>query len=277
MQVMSRSAFVAAVVESPGASRISLADPPVDSGQRRGGREHRVFQIESAHASLRRQAANHLLRERYAWRGYHSVSLPEGLSGSHFSLCATQDGKTIGTMTVGFENPYVLNCEDEFSHEVHTLRTSGLRLCEFTRLAIDPAAGSKAVLAALFHVAYIVAHRLRGVDTLLMEVNPRHVRYYQRMLGAHVFGSERMNTKVNAPAVLLRIDFAHVKSQIAAFSGRPAGASTERSLYSLAFSPVEEEGIMARLTNTESQPPSVGQRRFTFRLPIWRRWGFLGA
>lgn len=30
---------------------------------------------------------------------------------------------------------------------------------------------------------HIIAHRLNAFDDLLIEVNPRHVRYYERMLG----------------------------------------------------------------------------------------------
>ena len=273
---MSSSAVVAAVVDHGGSNRIFLMDSLGDPVIRGGNPERRTFQIESNHTPVRRQSANELLKERYAWRGYHSVSLPEDLSGSHFSLSATREGKTIGTMTVGFENTNVLNCEDAFAEEVHTLRASGRRLCEFTRLAVDPGVGTKAVLAALFHVAYIVAHRLRGVDTLLMEVNPRHVRYYERMLGARVFGSERLNTKVNAPAVFLTIDFEYVKSQIEAFAGRPEAAVGERSLYALAFTRQEEAGIIARLTTLHSLPTEK-PRPFAFRLPSSRPRALLGS
>lgn len=238
--------------------------------------ERRRFQIESVQTFMHRQSANQLLHDRYAWRGYHSVSLPIGLSGNHFSLCATSEGKTIGTMTVGFENPLVLNCEGEFAEEVRALRASGRRLCEFTRLAVEPGAGTQAVLAGLFHVAYIVAHRLRGMDTLLMEVNPRHVRYYQRMLGARVVGSERMNNKVKAPAVLLSIDFEYVKSRIEASDLPVQDMPTERSLYSMAFTRHEEEGIVARLMAL--QPERPGRRRsFPFRLPSWRGRSLVGS
>ena len=41
-------------------------------------------------------------------------------------------------------------------------------------------------------------------DYVVIEVNPRHVRYYERMLGFEVIGPERMNPRVEAPAVLLR-------------------------------------------------------------------------
>ena len=266
---MNSCAFVAAVPESGRSGRASVKTASSVARLGDGFAERRGFEIESVHTPVRRHSANQLLKDRYAWRGYHSVRLPDGLSGSHFSLSATRDGKTIGTMTVGFENPYTLSCEDAFAQEVHALRMSGRRLCEFTRLAVEPGTGTQAVLAALFHVSYIVAHRLRGMDTLLMEVNPRHVRYYERMLGARVFGSVRTNAKVNAPAVLLGIEFEYVKAQIERCAWRAEVAPNERSLYSLAFTQQEEDGIAARLKTP--QPERVDKRPpFSFRLPTWR-------
>lgn len=266
---MISNAVVAAVVDTGASYRAYRVDTPDDHIIRNASPERRGFQIESTHTPVRRQSANRLLRERYGWRGYQCVGLPEDPSRSHFSLSATRDGETIGTMTVGFETANPLNCEGAFPEEVQTLRASGRRLCEFTRLAVDPVAGTKAVLAALFHVAYIVAHRLRGVDTLLMEVNPRHVRYYERMLGARVFGSERINDKVNAPAVLLSLDFDYVTAQIEANAGRPERVAAERSLYALAFTRDEEAGIIARLTALQFQR-AAKPRPFLFRLPSFR-------
>lgn len=267
---MNSNAVFADVFDTGASNHIWRVGPLHDPVLRDASPEQRVFQIEAAHAHVPRQSANQLLKERYGWRGYKSVSLPDNLSGSHFSLSATREGKAIGTISVGFEDANMLNCEEAFPDEVETLRASRRRLCEFTRLAVDQGVGTRAVLAALFHVAYIVAHRLRGVDTLLMEVNPRHVRYYERMLGARVFGSERMNTKVNAPAVLLSIEFEHVKSQIEACAGRPESAATERSLYTLAFTRQEEAGIIARLTTMQAQQRAqraASPRPFMFRLP----------
>jgi hypothetical protein len=81
----------------------------------------------------------------------------------------------------------------------------------------------------------------------VIEVNPRHVRYYQRMLGFQIMGPQRMNRRVLAPAVLLCLDFNHTRTQIARFGGQPEAASIERSLYPLSFSEAEEAGILARL------------------------------
>jgi hypothetical protein len=96
-------------------------------------------------------------------------------------------------------------------------------------------------------VAYIIAHRLNGFHNLVIEVNPRHVMYYRRLLGFQILGPERLNRRVNAPAVLLSLELAHAYEQIARFGGRPELAATERSLYPYFFSPAEEAGIINRI------------------------------
>ena len=75
------------------------------------------------------------------------------------------------------------------------------------------------MIAALFHVAYIIAHRLRGFDALVMEVNPRHVRYYERMLGARVLllGMDKMIVRPErAPGT--RRHFVHIDKPPAALA-----------------------------------------------------------
>jgi hypothetical protein len=133
---------------------------------------------------------------------------------------------------------------------VADLRREGCTICEFTKLAMDSLVRSKRVLASLFHVAYIYAHRLKGFDSLLIEVNPRHVRYYEKMLGFKVMAFERLNARVNAPAVLMCLDFSHAHDQISRFGGNPAAADAERSLYPYFFSVREEAGIVGRLHGT---------------------------
>lgn len=206
-----------------------------------------MFRIRSADSFVHRDAADSLLKERYAWRGYHAVSLPSDQTANRITLSAAEGDNTIGTITIALDGPEGMSAEDAFPEEIAALRADRQRVCEFTKLAIDPVAGSKRVLAALFHVAYIVAHRIRGYDALVMEVNPRHVRYYQRMLGATVIGAERTNRFVNAPAVLLSIRFDYIREQIRLNVGTEQGHADERSLYPFAFSASEEHGIVDRL------------------------------
>ena len=121
--------------------------------------------------------------------------------------------------------------------------------CEFTKLAVDGEIKSKQVLAALFHIAFIYSFDIQEFTDLLIEVNPRHVKYYEKMLGFASWAETRVNRRVNAPAVLLRLELGYVRSQIAKFGGKPELAAGEKSLYPYAFSASEEVGIANRLSN----------------------------
>jgi hypothetical protein len=208
----------------------------------------RRFKIKTVDSDDRRRLVDQLLSTRYGWRGYKEVQLPTDRSVFKFSLAAVEDEVTIGSITVSFDGgPEGLTADQTFRDKVDELRSQGRRVCEFVRLAVDPTVGTKRVLAALFHIAYIVAHRVRRYDMLLIEVNPRHVAYYRRMLGFKVVAPERPNASVNAPAVLLGVDFEYVKAQIGEFAGQPERMSVERSLYPASFSLHEEAAIIARM------------------------------
>lgn len=215
------------------------------------------FRIEWADGRSARDSAAQLLESRYAWRGYHGVSLPRDPTAGRMTLAVTDGRATVGTITVGLDESAGLAAAETFPEEIAALRAEGLRLCEFAKLAAEPSAGGKHLLATLFHVAYLVAHRIRGADTLVMEVNPRHVGFYCRLLGARVIARGRINQTVSAPAVLLRIDFADVAAEIASFGGRPELAATCRSLYPLALSPEQEAEMLARLMDARPRAPKT--------------------
>jgi hypothetical protein len=227
------------LVENP---RIDLL-PDGPAGPRR-------FKIKAADKDSRRSLASKLLEARYLWRGYQAVGLPSDQSAWRFTLSALQEDTSIGTITVALDGPFGLAAADAFGPEIEAMRAAGQKLCEFTKLAIDPTTASKRVLAALFHVAFLVAHHVRGSDTLVIEVNPRHVRYYERMLGLAVIGAERTNQRVRAPAVLLSTPFAEIRRQIDVFGGKPELAASERTLYPFAFNAEEEAAIVAKLQAT---------------------------
>jgi len=215
----------------------------------------RLFKIRAADSSGHRSSASILINRMYATRGYHSCGLPDESVPDRITLTASEHDTVIGTITVGFDSPVGLLCDELYLDEINLLREKGWRVCEFTKLAIDTPASSTRVLASLFHVAYIYAHRIKGFHQLLIEVNPRHVRYYERMLGFVAMGPRRMNRRVAAPAVLMGLDFYHARDQIGRFGGKPELAESERSLYPFSFSVAEEAGIVGRLH--QSDPSSV--------------------
>jgi hypothetical protein len=219
----------------------------------------RLITLRTADSGGHRSSANILVHKMYATRGY-KTSTAAAPPSNVVTLMAVDQGETIGTISVGFDTSIGLLADDLFADELAQLRSQGRRLCEFTKLAMDHVVKSRRVLASMFHAAYIFAHLQRGFDDVVIEVNPRHVRYYERMLGFVPMGPVRMNRRVDAPAVLMRLDFSHARSQIAQFAGRPEQAG-ERSLYPFFFSPHEESGIVGRLPPLEPQERSDTARK----------------
>lgn len=207
--------------------------------------------IRAADSWGTRSSASMLINRQYSSRGYRSNSLSEQIDPNQLTLVASDNDAVIGTLTVGFDSQDLLLADDLFADEVNALRGAGRQLCEFTKLAVDGLVQSQYVLAAMFHVAFIYAHRIRGCDSLLIEVNPRHIRYYEAKLGFKAHSPERLNRRVNAPAVLLSLDLWYAQEQLTKFGGNPALASMARSLYPFGFSQSEEAGIIGRLQNRE--------------------------
>jgi hypothetical protein len=206
----------------------------------------KLFKIRFADSEGRRRSASFLVQRRYSWRGYHAGA-PTAEHHNRVTLSAFDGDDVVATISVGRDSRNGLFVDALFASEMKTLRDRGGRLCEFTKLAVDEAIKSKAVLAALFHIAYIHARRIGSCTDLLVEVNPRHVRFYERMLGFRLLGAARMDPRVQAPAALLHLDLSHAEAQIAKFGGKAELAAHVRSLYPYFFSPHEEAGVEQRL------------------------------
>jgi N-acetylglutamate synthase-like GNAT family acetyltransferase len=218
-----------------------------DSGEPENLSSRGMFKIRAADSEGRRSSARILVNRMYASRGYHSTTTAPDEPSNRITLVASDHDETIGTLSISFDGDDGLLVDQLFAVEADALRAANRKLCEFTKLAVDPVARSKRVLASLFHVAYIVAFKLKGFDLLLIEVNPRHVRYYERMLGFEVIGSERLNLRVNAPAVLLCLDFRKTQQRIGELAATNLATAREGSLYPYFFSVAEEAGIVGRL------------------------------
>ena len=203
------------------------------------------FKIRFADTQGRRVSAGMLIQKMYSWRGYPAGPLDP--NPSRVTLVASNGAITLATMSIGFDANGGMLVEELYGREVQQLRVQGERLCEFIKFAVDSSVQSKRVLASLFHIAYIFAHQIHGRTKLLIEVTPRHARFYSDMLRFVQIGEEKTNPRVHTKGVLLALDFDVVKEQISIFGGQPHLAATEKSLYPYAFSPQEQEGIAERL------------------------------
>ena len=235
-------------------------DPAAGLAHIKGKR--RVYDIRVADCDEQRDQAGILIDRMYATRGYLSNGLSKRADDRRITLVASEADAVIGTLTLGFDRAPGLLVDELFGDQTDALRDSGLFLCEFTKLAIDGGMRSRRLIASLFHAAYIFAHLVMKADRLLIEVNPRHVGYYRRMLGFQPIGAPRLNPRVDAPAVLMALDLKHARRQIDTIGGTAlAGQADTRSLYPFFFAPGEERDILERAErNIPSHEPSYAPR-----------------
>ena len=211
--------------------------------------KHRVFRIRSADTDGHRSSVSMLVDKMYAWRKYDfPTAAPGPLRDPNRIVLVIYDLEhAIATATLGLDSEIGLLADELYKDESDRLRQEGRRLCEMTKLAVEHVVRSKRVLASLFHIALIYARHLHGRDDCLIEINPRHVRFYEAMLGFEAVGETKTCRRVNAPARLLRLDLESADAKILAYGGRGDGCPGERSLYPYFFSKAEEAGILGRL------------------------------
>ena len=160
------------------------------------------------------QAAEYLVRRRYAWRGYYTSSMADFgetapyVKGQPVTLLAEDCGRLLGTLTVRPDSPQGLLAEHSYRAEIERLRNAGHRVGEVVKLAVEEGVDWKAALNALVQSAYLVTRMVHALTDVLIEVNPRHVRFYQRVLGFVVAAGERICARAGAPSVLMQLDLA---------------------------------------------------------------------
>ncbi|MDR7332889.1 N-acyl amino acid synthase FeeM domain-containing protein [Roseateles asaccharophilus] len=191
-----------------------------------------------------------LVQRRYVERGLAVAG--ERFSSRHEAgdvVCTAQHGaQVVGTLTVRFDGSNGLNADLLFGDELRTWRAAGVSLCEFGSLAVDrQAPDSRLLLARLFHLAYLHAHRRAGCERGVIEVHPRHVAFYRRLLGWLPHSTARHNPRVDAPAVLMSFELSMVRAQISRWGGQPALQAQARSLYPLAWDAATEAAVLAKL------------------------------
>lgn len=203
------------------------------------------FNIRLANCAHLRESASLLIKKMYEWRGYNAEG-PLETNPSTITLVVETAGRTVATMSLCLGTEPVLPADDNFGDRLDDLRQQKRRLCEPTKLAIEKNLPNR-IFASMIHLSYIYAHKIHKLTDYVIEVNPRHVMFYRKMLGFEVLGEERLCTRVDAPAVLLRLDMLWMGEQIRKFGGLYEQHGRNRTLYPHFFSQDDERGIMGRL------------------------------
>lgn len=156
-------------------------------------------------------------------------------------LVEDSNGRDVATVTLVFDSPIGLPCDEIFAFELMPLRAGGRHLVEVTRLAmVRELACSKHLLLQLFNLIYIYAAHIKFRSDFVIEVNPRHLAFYMRLLRFEQLGPERPCMRVGgAPAVLLRLNL-----MIGHRADSFEAAAHDRTLFKYAYG----EGDRARAT-----------------------------
>jgi hypothetical protein len=199
--------------------RLSLEFRVTSTGIRFSETDETGYQIEVATQTLVRERAYRLAYKLYLEKGYVTPDDREMVLSEHdanpetLTLLASRGSqKDLGTISLNIDGAQSMPCDEIFSAEIEALRMQGWKLAEVTRLAVSEAdAQSRQLLIRLFYSVYVYAYRLHDVSHLLIEVNPRHVSFYQRLMGFEPIGQEKSCMRVKgAPAILLALDLERV-------------------------------------------------------------------
>lgn len=189
-----------------------------------------------------------LINKMYAWRG-HAGSHRVDDNPNRITLLASDKGAVIGTVTLGIDSPVGILADEVFKDQLDQFRNRSAKVCEISRLAFDPMVRSKMALGALFHILYIYARHLYRCTDAFIEINPRHRRYYEQMLGFKTLTEARSDPRTAGTVHLLWLSLEHMGNEIARLGGTSDHPGNERSLYPYFFSRREEIGIANRLFN----------------------------
>jgi hypothetical protein len=215
------------------------------------------YSVRLANSPDQRSKASTLIQRMYSWRGYDTEA-PATLPPNRITLEASSGKHLFGTLTLGLDSEERLLADALYQDEANKFRAMGRRLCEISKLAIDPHYGSKEVLASLFHLAYIYVHIIHKATDVLIEVHPRHAAFYERRLGFRQGGDRRICSRVNAPAVLLHVELSYMDAQISKYGG--SRDIRERSLYPYFFSRHEQEHLASRICRPSSRSDTGGKK-----------------
>jgi hypothetical protein len=195
---------------------------------------YRILIADDSHAFKSRIAR--LVERMYVSRGlmsYHREIEPDH---RQTTIVACRDDHPFATLTLGLETEDGLMADALYKAEVDSVRDKGGRVCEVSRLAMDPDHGSQEVFGAMVQVLYVLVRMVHRLTDIFIEVHPRHAPFYKRLLGCSVAGPERTCPRVGAPAVLMHLPGTTID---ALFSDPGAREHATRSLYRSFAAPAE--------------------------------------
>jgi len=219
----------------------------------------RSFEIQLALTKSQRHAAEELINRMYTWRGYGSDHRLSDAANC-FTFNAVVDGDVVGTLSLTVDVNTGFAADNTFQDVLDAVRAQpGIQICELTKFAFSPTIAPMHVLASLFHTIFIFGTQKFACTDLFIEVNPRHIRFYQTLLGFSLIDKLRPNASVGAPSQLMGLRVQDIGKYISTNAQR--GDRATRSLYPYFLTAAQELIICERMAAIDKHWPFTGIRK----------------
>lgn len=217
------------------------------------------FSVTLTGKDTSRNEALELINRRYSWRGY-------GLGQKFSDRCneatfvARWNDRLVGTATLGADDDRGLDVDTTFPDEMQYFRRKpNSKLCEIKKFAVEFTEDSKELLASMFHFIFIYGAKNSFGTDLFIEVNPRHILFYEKMLGFDRVGGLKVNASVNAPSQLMWLSVDKIPALIEAGEAK----RNRHSLYNYFYNSEQQSEIERELRLRGLIAPSPAGHAFT--------------
>ena len=237
-------------------SSLENGDPLVEKVKPSG------FTIKVANTLEEREAVFHLAYQVYLDKSYVKKNESKRLINTYDADADTTilivkdtNNKVVGSLTLVFDGQSRLPAEKIYSQELNALKSKNEKMVEISRLVIDPNfRNSKEILVLLFNYLYIYSYYVKSYSCLVIEVNPRHIAYYNSLLNFKPIGSEKPCPNVeSAPAILMYLSLKHSQDEVLRLTKNTESEKNNRSLYQYFVSP-EQENLVAYFLVKQATP-----------------------
>lgn len=226
------------------------------------------FTIKVANTLEEREAVFQLAYQVYLEKGYVKENELERLVNSYDADADTTilivkdvNNNIVGSVTLVFGGQSKLPAEKIYRQELNRLKSENEKMVEISRLVIDPNfRNSKEILVLLFNYLYIYSYYVKGYTCLVIEVNPRHIAYYNALLNFKPIGSEKPCPNVeSAPAILMYLPLKHGQGEVLRLSKITEAEKNNRTLYQYFIKP-EQESLVAYFLEKQATPMTVEEK-----------------
>jgi len=194
------------------------------------------------------QQTSDLIARRYSSRGFNVAA--RAADPNLYTFAAYESGQLVGTVSMRFDSPAGLVAE-----QLYRTRSPGSAsgTCDCANSPGWRSMNRRCPRSArvAVHSCYLYSHIVCGLTHAVIEVNPRHVAFYRRVLHFKQLGEQRHNLRVDAPAVLLSLDFSVIAPSSNGSLPTPTGAADEVVLRPL---------VLAGRRGRHSRAPSTRSR-----------------